>query len=349
MNVFADRSELNLATHDYVAHPSTNPQHSAAFCLTTELGGGSVPPVVAFLRRGVIPGSAIPAARLPAFRPLSAAPGFHNNYPFFWLTPELYQEAAGWHPRLARRVQATFGWNFEEFDAAMRTAEVLIGWKFPRENLAERAPRLRWIHVTGAGVDHLLPHDWIPPGVVLTNSSGVHRPKAAEYAMMAILMLNNRIPLHVTNQRRSRWERAFNTPVSGKAVAVIGVGNMGGAAAERAKQLGLRVLGVRRSGRPHRYPDMVLSVVKAGQEIGFHNYLHEPPPHAHRGARRGSRPPRMCRYRAVDRISALGLSFADLAIQQQHDSNPRRCGLQVYERLYAFAPAHLQQAQRQAA
>ncbi len=173
----------------------------------------------------------------------------------FWITRERYEDAARRHPTLARRVQATIGWDFEQFDAALRTAEVLVGWRFPRERLAERAPRLRWIHVTGAGVDHLLPLDWLPPGGVLTNSSGVHRPKAAEYAMMAILMLNNRIPRHVTSQRHARWERAFNTPVRGKTLAVIGVGSMGGAAAERAKQMGLRVLGVRRSGRPHRDVD----------------------------------------------------------------------------------------------
>jgi len=175
--------------------------------------------------------------------------------PVFWVTPERYESAARRHPGLARRVRATFGWDLGAFDEAMRTTEVLVGWQFPRESLAGLARRLRWIHVTGAGVDHLFPLDWLPPGVVLTTSSGVHRPKAAEYACMAILMLNNRIPQHVTNQHHARWGRVFNTPVSGKTLAVIGVGNMGGAAAEWAKRLGLRVLGVRRSGRPHRFVD----------------------------------------------------------------------------------------------
>jgi glyoxylate/hydroxypyruvate reductase len=47
----------------------------------------------------------------------------------------------------------------------------------------------------------------------------------------------------------------FNAPITGKTVIVIGVGAMGGAAARRAKSMKMRVLGVRRSGRPHRYVD----------------------------------------------------------------------------------------------
>ncbi len=126
-----------------------------------------------------------------------------------------------------------------------------MGWEFDRRNLAARAPRLRWIHLTGAGIEHVLPLTWLPPGAVLTNNSGVHAPKAGEFAATAILMLNNRIPFHVTNQRRAWWEQRFNGTVTGKTLVIVGVGAMGGAAARRAKALGMRVLGVRRSGRSH--------------------------------------------------------------------------------------------------
>ncbi len=176
----------------------------------------------------------------------------------FWITPERWAAASRRHPALARRVDATIGWDLEGFDEAMRTAEVFVGWEFDRRDLAVRAPRLRWIHLTGAGIEHLLPLTWVPPGVVLTNNSGVHAPKASEFAAAAILMLNNRIPLHVTNQQRARWEQVFNAPVTGKTLLIVGVGAMGGAAARRAKALGLRVLGVRRSGRPHPSVDRMV-------------------------------------------------------------------------------------------
>jgi phosphoglycerate dehydrogenase-like enzyme len=183
----------------------------------------------------------------------------------FWITPERYAKARARHPALARRVEVTIGWDLEGFDEALRTAEVVIGWEFSRESLARRAPRLRWIHLTGAGVEHVLPLTWLPPGVALTNNSGVHAPKAGEFAATAILMLNNRIPFHATNQRRARWEQAFNAPVTGKTLVIVGVGAMGGAAARRARELGLRVLGVRRSRRPHPSVDAMFGPEDLGR------------------------------------------------------------------------------------
>ena len=69
----------------------------------------------------------------------------------------------------------------------MATADALFGWDFERAHLAEWAPRLKWIQVQGAGVNHLLPFDWIPPGITLTNCRGAHGRRASEYLIMAIL------------------------------------------------------------------------------------------------------------------------------------------------------------------
>jgi len=175
--------------------------------------------------------------------------------PVFQIRREQYAAAAARHRGLAARVRTTIGWDLATFDEAMRTADVLVGWRFPREDLAGRAPRLKWIHMTGAGIEHIVPLDWLPRGAVVTTNSGVHAPKAGEFAAMAILMISNHLPALVTAQRQGRWHRIFSTPVRGKTLAIVGVGAMGGAAAARAKALGMRVLGVRRSGRPHRHVD----------------------------------------------------------------------------------------------
>jgi len=175
--------------------------------------------------------------------------------PVFQIRPEQYEAAAARHRRLAARVRTTIGWDLELFDEAMQTADVLVGWRFPREDLARRAPHLKWVHMTGAGIEHIMPLDWLPPGAGVTTNSGVHAPKAGEFAAMALLMISNRIPALFTAQREGRWHRIFSTPLRGKTLLIIGVGAMGGAAAERAQQLGMRVLGVRRSGRGHRHVD----------------------------------------------------------------------------------------------
>lgn len=173
----------------------------------------------------------------------------------YQITPERYADAAKRHPQLARRIEATVAAEPAAFDRAIADADVLVGWRFDREKLAERAPNLKWIHLTGAGIEHVMPLDWLPPGTVLTNNRGVHAPKARQFAMTALLMLNERIPELVTEQGRAKWTRLYATAIEGKTVLIVGVGMMGTAAARAAKSLGLKILGTRRSGAPNRYVD----------------------------------------------------------------------------------------------
>jgi phosphoglycerate dehydrogenase-like enzyme len=173
----------------------------------------------------------------------------------FEATPARVRAALTARPKLKGRVKVTIGYDGETLAAAMRTADALFGWRFDRERLAKMAPRLRWVHAHGAGVNHLMPLDWLPNRAVLTNSRGVHGPKADEYTLMAILMLNNRVPRMATNQQKAKWEKLYSTSVAGKTLLVVGVGHIGGGAAKWAKRLGMRVIGVRRTGKPHRYVD----------------------------------------------------------------------------------------------
>lgn len=129
--------------------------------------------------------------------------------------------------------------------------DVLLELRFPLRELAERAPGLRWIHIIGAGIEPLLPLDWLSDGLVLTNNSGVHAEKARELALMALLMLHGGLPALITQQRRHQWRQIFTPCIVGRRLLVVGVGDMGGAVASAGRALGLVVTGVRRSGAPH--------------------------------------------------------------------------------------------------
>jgi len=131
--------------------------------------------------------------------------------------------------------------------------ELLIGLGL--HQLRQVAPKLRWIHIIGAGIEPLLPLDWLGAGVVLTNNSGVHYDKMRESGMMALLMLNGQLPAIASNQRRAHWQQIFSNRIVGKTALIVGVGDMGGAVASAAKGLGLRVLGVTRRGAPHKDVD----------------------------------------------------------------------------------------------
>ena len=173
----------------------------------------------------------------------------------FEISKTRLDDALGRHPQATRDVEITIGRDGDGFREAMASAEVLFGWDFERENLVKYAPRLRWIQIQGAGVNHLLPFDWLPPGIILTNSRGAHGRRGSEYLIMAILALNNGLPAMVTNQREGRWQQIHTSAIGGKTLLIFGVGHVGGDTAKVAKSFGLHILGVRRTGAAHKYVD----------------------------------------------------------------------------------------------
>jgi phosphoglycerate dehydrogenase-like enzyme len=167
----------------------------------------------------------------------------------YHLTAARWAAACARHRALARRVEASIGWDGEMLEEALGQADFLIGVRSRLERLAQRAPRLKWIHVTMAGVDRFLPLDWLPPGAVLTNNHGAHGVKAEQYMHMAYTMLNTRMAEIAVNQHARRWQQVFSPSIIGKTALVVGLGDLGQAAVRAAKKLGLRVVGVSRSGK----------------------------------------------------------------------------------------------------
>lgn len=145
-------------------------------------------------------------------------------------------------------------------DGLVTSNDILRDPAFPLHDLAAAAPRLRWIQVTSAGIEPLLPLDWLHPGLVLTNNSGVHAAKTREAGMMALLMLNARMPALATQQRHGQWRQIFTPAIAGRSVLVIGLGAIGGAVAAAARTLGMKVVGVRRQAGHSPHADRVIGM-----------------------------------------------------------------------------------------
>ena len=175
--------------------------------------------------------------------------------PVFQVRQDQYQQALERHPDVASRIRTTWGWDQDIWKNEARTAEAIITYRFPKETLAADAPNLKLLQILGAGVDYLLPLDWLPPGVHMLTNSGAHVPKAAQSGLMALLMLNARLPELAWSQRRKKWNRVFTTALEGKTVLIVGVGAIGTGIARHAKDFGMRVLGIRRSGAPQPHVD----------------------------------------------------------------------------------------------
>ncbi len=180
----------------------------------------------------------------------------------FTITRERFEVAAEKQPDVASQINVFIDWDTTHFTESMATTDVLVAWDFPTENLLELAPKLKWIHVIGAGVEHLTPMDWLPDGVILTNNKGVHAQKGGEYGIMSILMLHTRMPSIIHNQVKTKYCSLYSTPIENKTLVVIGAGNIGRSVARHAKTLGLHVIGVSRHGNPVPEVDQIVSVAK---------------------------------------------------------------------------------------
>ncbi|MBM3573126.1 MAG: D-2-hydroxyacid dehydrogenase [Alphaproteobacteria bacterium] len=183
----------------------------------------------------------------------------------FAITNEIWSAAASRRPDLVRDVQLSIGWSSADFDRMMGDAEILISWTgtikahFDRRD-RPAMPNLKWLFATSAGLDRLAPFDWLPAGARLCNNSGTHTVKAGEYGMMALLMINATMPQFMVQQRECRYEKIFSTVIAGKTVLIVGLGHIGGAIAARARQFGMRVIGIRANPQPHSACDHVFGI-----------------------------------------------------------------------------------------
>ncbi|MFZ2870977.1 D-2-hydroxyacid dehydrogenase [Zavarzinia sp.] len=160
-----------------------------------------------------------------------------------------------------------------EMEAALARADVLIGSSVPTRVVAATRGALGLIQLTSAGVDHLLPLDWLPAGVELTSASGVHGPKVMEWAMMTLLMLHGHLPRYATAQRRHEWSPRESSTIAGRRLLVFGTGGIGKAVADAGRVLGLVVTGVNRGGAVAPGFQRVVPTLLAAEALGEADFV----------------------------------------------------------------------------
>jgi phosphoglycerate dehydrogenase-like enzyme len=143
-------------------------------------------------------------------------------------------------------------------DPGVGDCEVLLGHVNPK-GLGEIAPRLRWIHLFSAGVDHVLRSDLVVKrGIMLTNSSGTTAPWIAEYVIGAMLQHCRGFKLSMLAQVKHEWShqevRAVCHSLRSKCLGIIGYGSIGRATARLAKAFGMEVLALKRDPSTHHDP-----------------------------------------------------------------------------------------------
>lgn len=140
------------------------------------------------------------------------------------------------HPHVPER-----GWHEVEI--------LYTGRLFPT---VEQAPRLRWIQLHSAGVDHAIKEPIVlAEDVEVTTTSGIHAAVIAEYCLLGMLAFEFKLPTMLEHQARAEWARGrdaiFNPRgLRGQTVGIVGYGAIGRELARQADALGMRVLAVKR-------------------------------------------------------------------------------------------------------
>ena len=113
----------------------------------------------------------------------------------------------------------------------------------------KKLPNLKWAQQLGAGADWLsfFP-DFINSDVILTNASGVHAIPISEHVLALMFALSRKVHYSVKNQLQHSWDRRGRLgEIEGSTMGLLGVGAIGAKTAEKAKALGMKVLGFRRN------------------------------------------------------------------------------------------------------
>jgi len=144
-----------------------------------------------------------------------------------------------------------------DWDQHLQDAEVILGWqsKWDQQKLWSN-DQLKWIQTWSAGVNSLPLQQLAAQNIQLTSANGVHSYPISETVFALMLALTRNIHTYIRNQINKGWNDSGNTlEMHNKTIGIIGVGAIGQEIAKLAKAFGMKVLGVRHSGKPAPYVD----------------------------------------------------------------------------------------------
>lgn len=130
-------------------------------------------------------------------------------------------------------------------------AQADIAFDFDRNHMRDLpivAPRLKWLQATSAGIGQTIKNAGLEQsGIVFTTASGVHARPLADFCLMAMLMFAKGYGQMESDKRAKRWERYSGEELTGKTLAIIGLGGVGQAVANHGKMMEMRVVGMKRT------------------------------------------------------------------------------------------------------
>ncbi|WP_110684985.1 2-hydroxyacid dehydrogenase [Salinicola aestuarinus] len=111
-------------------------------------------------------------------------------------------------------------------------------------------PKLKAIVSLGAGIDHVLADAELPRQLPIIRTVGEDlTQRMREYVALHVLRHHRDMPAISANQSNTEWQQLVVPPATRRTVGIMGLGNLGGAAAKTLAGLGFETLGWSRSRR----------------------------------------------------------------------------------------------------
>ncbi len=140
----------------------------------------------------------------------------------------------------------------DDFEARIPEADVVLVSGLWRNELLQRAPKLKLIQSISAGVDQYDKDALKAAGVRLASAQGVNARAVSEHAIALILALARQLHLGRDNQHKRYWRGMIGDlarredELGGKTLVIVGLGRIGGRLAQLAKAFDMHVIGTRR-------------------------------------------------------------------------------------------------------
>ncbi|MFJ5623688.1 D-2-hydroxyacid dehydrogenase [Peribacillus loiseleuriae] len=134
--------------------------------------------------------------------------------------------------------------------------------------------KLKWLQSWSAGVNSFPLKQLEEKNVIVTSANGVHSYPISETIFSLMLSLTRKLHIYVKQQQRKKWDEAnVSLEIHKKTIGIIGVGAIGVETAKIAKAFGMKVLGVRRSGKVENYVDTMYRIEQLNEVLPQCDYV----------------------------------------------------------------------------
>ncbi|MGM8930401.1 2-hydroxyacid dehydrogenase [Salinicola halophyticus] len=143
------------------------------------------------------------------------------------------------------------GWTIRSIDDPGDADAVTyaVVWK-PADGAFLPFANLKAIVSLGAGIDHVLADTKLPRQIPIIRTVGTDlTQRMREYVALHALSHHRDMPTISANQRARQWKQLVVPPATDRPVGVMGLGNLGSAAASTLSALGFETLGWSRTQR----------------------------------------------------------------------------------------------------